>query len=153
MPATRLSGPGGRVAVVDGLRTPFARIATHYRDYNAIELGEMVVREMMQRNSLNEADLDQLIYGMTIMIPEAPFIAREIAIACGMDNLDAWSLTRACATSFQTAASAANNIVNGYSDIIIAGGVDSSSDVRIPMSSKFSSIMRDVAFAKTMGEG
>lgn len=145
----KLAGRAGRVAVVDGLRTPFARIATHYRDLNAIELGSMVVKEMMARNNLEHKDVEQLVFGMTVMMPEAPFIAREIALACGMDTVDAYSITRACATSFQTAASLADNIVAGYTDIGIAGGTDSTSSARIPMSPAFSATLRDVSFAKT----
>ncbi len=87
-----LVGAQGRVAIVDGLRTPFARIATHYRDLSAIDLGVMVVRELMQRNQLKQEDLSQLVYGMTVMIPEAPFIAREIALACGLDDVDAYAM-------------------------------------------------------------
>ena len=47
----KLAGRGGRVAIVDGLRTPFARIATHYRDLNAIDLGAMAVKELMALRS------------------------------------------------------------------------------------------------------
>lgn len=150
--AAGLVGAQGRVAIVDGLRTPFARIATHYRDLSAIDLGVMVVRELMQRNQLKQEDISQLVYGMTVMIPEAPFIAREIALACGLDDVDAYSITRACATSFQTVASAAESILAGNADIVIAGGTDSTSSVRLPMSPKFSSTLRDVNFAKTLGD-
>lgn len=141
----------GRVAVIDGVRTPFARIATHFRDLNAIELGAMVVSELLERNNLKPQQIDQLVFGMTVMIPEAPFIAREIALACGMDDVDAYSITRACATSFQTVASGAESILAGNAEIIIAGGTDSTTSVRIPMSKTFSSVMRDVNFAKTLG--
>src|SRR5699024_7221094 len=110
-----LAGRGGRVAVVDGLRTPFARIATHYDGLNAIDLGTMVVKELMARNNLDQTEVEQLVeqlvFGMTVMMPEAPFVAREIALQLGLDRLDAYSITRACATSFQTAASLADNIV------------------------------------------
>lgn len=147
-----LAGRAGRVAIVDGLRTPFARVATHFKDLNAIELGSMVVKELMGRNNLDQTEVEQLIYGMTIMMPEAPFIGREIALALGMDRLDAYSVTRACATSFQTAANLADNIVAGYTDIGIAGGVDSTSNVRIPLSAELSAILRDVSFAKTVKE-
>ncbi len=142
----------GRIAIVDGLRTPFARIATHYRDLSAIDLGALAVRELMQRNALKPAEIDQLVFGMTVMIPEAPFIAREIALQLGLDNLDAYSITRACATSFQTAASAAESILAGSAEVVIAGGTDSTSSVRLPMSAKFSSTLRDVSFAKTVPE-
>lgn len=142
----------GRIAVVDGLRTPFARIATHYRDLSAIDLGALAVRELMKRNQLRPQDVDQLVYGMTVMIPEAPFIAREIALQLGLHDLDAYSITRACATSFQTAASAAESILAGSAEVVIAGGTDSTSSVRLPMSAKFSSTLRDVSFARSAGE-
>jgi acetyl-CoA acyltransferase len=147
-----LTGPGGRVAVVDALRTPFARIGTHLADYNAIELGEFVVNELLGRNELDPRELDQLVFGMTIMIPEAPFIAREIALACGLDRVDAYSETRACATSFQTAASGAEAILLGHADTVLTGGTDSTSDVRIPLSRRLSQTLRDVSFAKTNRE-
>lgn len=154
MPVRRmnLAGRGGRVAIVDGLRTPFARIATHFKDVNAIDLGAMVVQELIGRNNLDPADIEQLVFGMTVMMPEAPFIGREIALALGYEGMDAYSITRACATSFQTAASLADNIVAGYTDIGIAGGVDSTSHVRIPLSSELSATLRDVNFAKTTKE-
>jgi len=148
-PAIPYTGKHGRVAIVDGVRTPFARIATHYRDLNAIDLGVLVVKELVSRNNLNPADLQQLVFGMTVMIPEAPFIAREIALACGYSKLDAYSITRACATSFQTTASLADNILTGYTDLGIAGGTDSTSSVRIPLSGQLSATLRDINFAKT----
>lgn len=147
-----LSNHNGRIAIVDGLRTPFARIATHFRDHSAIDLGALAVGELMRRNGLQAKDVDQLIYGMTVMIPEAPFIAREVALQLGLDSVDAYSITRACATSFQTAASAAESILAGNAEVVIAGGTDSTSSVRLPMSPKFSSTLRDVSFAKTMGD-
>ncbi|MDZ4386827.1 MAG: acetyl-CoA C-acyltransferase FadI [Moraxellaceae bacterium] len=140
----------GRIAIVDGLRTPFARIATHYRDLSAIDLGAIAVKELMQRNALQAKDIDQLVYGMTVMIPEAPFIAREVALQLGMDDVDAYSITRACATSFQTVASAAESILAGSANVVIAGGTDSTSSVRLPMSPHFSATLRDVSFAKTL---
>lgn len=143
------SQPKDRVAIVDGVRTPFARIATHYKDLNAIDLGVLVVKEIIGRNNLSPADIQQLVFGMTVMIPEAPFIAREIALACGYHNMDAYSITRACATSFQTTACLADNILAGYTDIGIAGGTDSTTCVRIPLSAKLSATLRDVNFAKT----
>jgi acetyl-CoA acyltransferase len=147
-----LSNRNGRIAIVDGLRTPFARIATHFRDHSAIDLGAIAVKELIARNQLKANEIDQLIFGMTVMIPEAPFIAREIALQLGLDRLDAYSITRACATSFQTAASAAESILAGNADVVIAGGTDSTSSVRLPMSPKFSSTLRDVSFTKSMGD-
>jgi acetyl-CoA acyltransferase len=147
-----LSNQNGRIAIVDGLRTPFARIATHFRDRSAIDLGTLAVGELIRRNGLKASEIDQLIYGMTVMIPEAPFIAREVALQLGLDTVDAYSITRACATSFQTVASAAEGILAGNAEVVIAGGTDSTSSVRLPMSPKFSATLRDVNFARTLGD-
>jgi acetyl-CoA acyltransferase len=147
-----LSNQNGRIAIVDGLRTPFARIATHFRDRSAIDLGTLAVGELIRRNGLKASEIDQLIYGMTVMIPEAPFIAREVALQLGLDTVDAYSITRACATSFQTVASAAEGILAGNAEVVIAGGTDSTSSVRLPMSPKFSATLRDVNFARSLGD-
>lgn len=144
-----LKGRNGRVAVVAGLRTPFARIGTHFRDLSAIDLGAMLVKELLARHNLARDQVQQMVFGMTVMIPEAPFIAREIAIACGMPDVDAYSITRACATSFQTVVSAAESILAGTAQVIVAGGTDSTSSVRITTTPKFSAVLRDVSFAKT----
>lgn len=146
----QLSGANGRVAVVAGLRTPFARMASHFRDVNAIELGAMLVSELMARNDLDRKTVDQVVFGMTVMMPAAPFIAREIALACDMPEVDAYSITRACATSFQTTATAAESILAGTAEVVIAGGVDSTSHPAITMSKPFTSVMRDMQGAKTM---
>lgn len=145
-----MKGKSGRVAIVAGLRTPFTRVGTHFRDLNPIQLGALAVQELLERSGLKPEQVEQVVFGQTIMMPDAPFIAREIVLATGMSPYtDAYSITRACATSFQTAATAANSILQGECDIAIAGGVDSTSSVRIPLSENLSATLRDVSFAKT----
>lgn len=147
---TEMKGRHGRVAIVAGMRTPFARVGTHFNDLKAVDLGAMAVSELLARNDLDPELVDQLIFGMTVMVPEIPFIGREIVLATGMSPYtDAYSITRACATSFQTVATASDSIQLGNADVIIAGGADCTSNVRIPMSEKFSSTLREVSFAKT----
>ncbi|MEQ9738326.1 MAG: acetyl-CoA C-acyltransferase FadI, partial [Algiphilus sp.] len=133
-----------------GLRTPFARMGTHFRDINAVDLGAMLVSEMVARSELSKSEIDQVVFGMTVMMPSAPFIGREIALACGMPDVDAYSVTRACATSFQTAANAAESILAGTADVVIAGGVDSTSHPPITISKKLTQVLRDAQSAKTL---
>lgn len=147
-----LKGQGGRVAIIDALRTPFARIATHFRDHNVVDLGAMATAELTARNNLGAEDIDRMIFGQTIMAPGTQFIGREIALACGMPDVDAYSVTRACATSFQSAANGAESILLGHADVVITGGADSTSDAPIPVSKKLAAALRDANFAKTMSE-
>ena len=145
-----LSGPHGRIAIVAGVRTPFARIATAFRDADAVDLGAMAAAEVLARTGLAAADVEQAIFGMTIMKPEAPFIGREIVLASGMDpRTDAYSITRACATSFQTAASGAEAIALGHADVVMTGGTDSTSDIAVPLSKRLSDALRDASQARS----
>ena len=127
-----------RIAVVAGLRTPFARQATHYRTVSAIDLGRMVVKELLARTNIDLNSVDRLVYGQVAILPKAPNIAREVVLGTNLPvTCDAYSVSRACATSFQTVANIADSIALGDIDIGIAGGADSSSVVPICFSDSF----------------
>ena len=142
-----------RVAVVAGLRTPFARQLTHFRSTNAIDMGKMVVSEMLNRAEIDLSLIERVVFGQVLIQPEAPNIAREIVLGSGMDvNTDAYSVSRACATSFQSTVSIAESIMAGAISVGVAGGADTSSVVPIGVSKKLSSILVDLTKAKTMGQ-
>ena len=142
-----------RIAVVSGLRTPFAKQATHFRGINAIELGKMVVNELIQKTELDPKLIERVIFGQVVVLPEAPNIAREIVLGTPMDvHTDAYSVSRACATSFQSVASLAESIMVGDVAVGIAGGADSSSVVPIGVSRKLSLALIDLQKAKTFGQ-
>ncbi|MBX2807444.1 MAG: acetyl-CoA C-acyltransferase FadI [Cellvibrionaceae bacterium] len=127
-----------RVAVVAGLRTPFARQGTVYRTVNAIDLGRMVVRELLAQSNIDLNSVDRLVYGQVAILPKAPNIAREIVLGTDLPvSCDAYSVSRACATSFQSVANVADSIKLGDSNIAIAGGADSSSVIPISFSDNF----------------
>ncbi|NVK88725.1 MAG: acetyl-CoA C-acyltransferase FadI [Gammaproteobacteria bacterium] len=142
-----------RVAIVAGLRTPFARQLTHYRTLNPVDLGKLVVNEMLARTELDPALIDQVVFGQVLAMPDAPNIAREIVLGTGMNvHTDAYSVSRACATSFQSAVSVAESIMAGSVKVGIAGGADSSSVVPIGISKKLSAILMDLSKARTLGQ-
>jgi acetyl-CoA acyltransferase len=141
------------VAVVDGLRTPFARQMTAYRDVNAIQLGTMATNELITRMDLDPALVERVVYGQVIIMPEAPNIAREVVLGTGMDPAtDAYSVSRACATSFQSTSDIAQAIQMGDIEIGLAGGADSSSVLPIQVSRKLASVLVRASKAKTFAE-
>jgi acetyl-CoA acyltransferase len=81
-----LSGTNGRVAIVDGLRTPFARQSTAYRETSALELGQRVTAELLARTGLDPALVDLVVYGQVLPSIAAPNIAREIVLGTGMSS-------------------------------------------------------------------
>ncbi|MDP5041102.1 MAG: acetyl-CoA C-acyltransferase, partial [Paraglaciecola sp.] len=103
---------GDRIAIVAGLRTPFAKMASYFHGVPAVDLGKMVVNEMLVRNNLSPLEIEQLVYGQVVQMPEAPNIAREIVLGTGMNvHTDAYSVSRACATSFQSTVSIAESMM------------------------------------------
>lgn len=144
---------GDRIAIVTGLRTPFAKQATAFHGVSALDMGKMVVNEMLSRSELDPKQIEQLVYGQVVLMPAAPNIAREIVLGTGMDvATDAYSVTRACATSFQSTVNVAESIMTGNIEIGIAGGADSSSVVPIGVSKKLAHALIDLNKARSFGQ-
>ncbi|WP_018690751.1 acetyl-CoA C-acyltransferase FadI [Algicola sagamiensis] len=147
------TGKGERIAVVQGLRTPFAKQATAFHGVSALDLGKMVVNEMMVRSEIDPKLVDQVVFGQVVQMPEAPNIAREIVLGTGMNiSTDAYSVSRACATSFQSTVNVAESIMAGAADIGIAGGADSSSVLPVGVSKTLARALVDLTKARTMGQ-
>ncbi len=144
------NGKKDRVAVVAGLRTPFAKQGTAYRDMSALDLGKVVVSELFARAELNPKEVGLCVYGQVVPSLEAPNIAREIVLGTGMPkDVEAFSVSRACATSFQSLTSATEAILAGQHDVAVTGGADSASDVPIAVSRKVAHALIEAQKART----
>jgi acetyl-CoA acyltransferase len=121
-----------RVAIVRGLRTPFVKAGSAFANLTALDLGRIVVQELVQRSDLDPAVIDQVVFGQVIPTLTAPSIAREVVLAAGLPKtLEAYTVARACATSITALTTAANAITLGDTDVAIAGGTESMSDAPI----------------------
>lgn len=146
-----LTHKGDRIAIVSGLRTPFARQATAFRGIPALELGTMVVNELLARTPMEASEVQQLVFGQVVQMPTAPNIAREIVLASTLPmSTDAYSVTRACATSFQAVSNLAESMLAGQLQVGIAGGADSSSVLPIGVSAHLAEALLDLSKAKTL---
>lgn len=138
-----------RVAVVAGLRTPFAKMGTAYRSLSALDLAKIVTRELIQRTELQPSELDAVVFGQVVPSLVGPNIARELVLGLDLPrNIDAFSVSRACATSTQAIATATMMIQTGQAKIAIAGGADSASDVPITVSKPLAEALIDANTAK-----
>jgi acetyl-CoA acyltransferase len=125
-------GPGRRVAIVAGVRTPFARAGTVLKGLSAIELGKRCVAELIQRTSIDGALIESVVYGTVVPSVLAPNIAREIALMPMLPKgCQAYTVGRACASANQAITDAADQIVLGHHEVVIAGGAESLSNVPI----------------------
>lgn len=143
--------PGRRVAIIAGVRTPFAKAGTTLRALSAIELGKIAVSELVHRADLDPATLDLLVFGTVIPSVLAPNIAREISLMPLLPKgVDAYSVSRACASANQAITDAADQIALGHVEVAIAGGAESLSNVPILHSRGFSDALVAASKAKTL---
>ncbi len=120
---------GRRVAIVRGLRTPFVKAGTVFGELTALDLGRLVVQELVQRCEIDPHEIDQVVFGQVIPTLTATSIAREVVLASGLPwKIEAHTSSRACATSLQALVDAANSIAVGTSEVAIVGGTESMSD-------------------------
>ncbi len=140
-----------RVAVVAGLRTPFAKSGTHYAHLSALDLGKIVVTELLQRSGVDPNEVQELVFGNVIPSVKAPNIAREIVLGTGLPRkIPAHSVSEACASANQAITSGSDMIARGYADTVIAGGAESLSDVPILFSKKFADALVSASKQKSL---
>ena len=145
--------PGRRVAIISGVRTPFAKAGTSLRGFTAIELGKIAVGELVQRSNLDVDAVDLLVFGTVVPSVVAPNIAREIALMPLLPKrTQAFSVSRACASANQAITDAADQIALGHAHVAIAGGAETLSNVPILHSRGMSDALVAASKAKTLGQ-
>ena len=148
MPQSR---PGRRVAVVAGVRTPFAKSGTVLRDASATALARHAARELLYRSELDGREIDEVIFGQVVPSVLAPNVGREVSLLPQfLPSIPAYTLNRACASGAQAITNAADQIALGHADVVLAGGVESLSDIPILHSRRMSRILVDASKAKSL---
>jgi acetyl-CoA acyltransferase len=144
--------PGRRVAIVAGIRTPFARSGTTLKSLSAIDLGKRCVTELIQRSEVDAELVEAIVYGTVVQSVLAPNIAREVSLLPLLPKgVQSFTVSRACASANQAITDAADQITLGHADVIIAGGAESLSNVPILHSRGMSDALVAASKAKTFG--
>ena len=145
-------GNGRRVAVVAGYRTPFCKAGPALKAARAVDLARFVARELLERTNLDGADVDAVIFGQVVPSPLVPNVAREVSLLPQFPHdVPAYSLNRACASAGQAVANAADEIAAGRADVVLAGGVESLSDIPILASRRLADALVAAGRAKSLG--
>ena len=139
-----------RIAIVDGIRTPFVRAWTDFWDIPAQELGRIAVRELLERTALDPKKIDEVIFGAVAQPVEATNVARVISLLAGIPKEKrAYTISRNCASSFESVTSAAEKINTGFDEIVIAGGAESMSNIPLLYRKDTAKIFMKISRAKT----
>jgi len=119
------------VVIVEGVRTPFSPFGGPLRDVPSIELGACVIKEIVKRSGLQGDQIDEIFYGMTMMVEAALYnnvCARQAALLAGLPP-EQVSLTidRACCSSMASAILGFRTIGSGEGDVMMAVGAENMS--------------------------
>jgi acetyl-CoA C-acetyltransferase len=116
------------VAIVDAVRTPVGSFGGALSGIPAVELGTIVVKELIKRTGINPAQVDELIFGCVLQAAQGQNVARQVLIRSGIpQEIPAMTVNKVCASGLRTVSLAAQAIKAGDADMIIAGGTENMS--------------------------
>ncbi len=118
--------------LLDGCRTPFQKAGTGYRDALSYQLAQATIRGLLERNELDPASVDRVIFGAIVPNPRTTNVAREAALTAGIPpTVPALTLVAAGASATSAIAYGSDLIATGQAEVVIAGGTDCVSDAPI----------------------
>jgi len=142
-----------RIAIIGGVRTPFARARSVYQKMSAANLGGVVLRETVSRTGIDPKLIDEVYFGIVSAPAEGSNVSREALFDSGLPpTIPCTTVNRYCASAMEAAAGIAAKIQAGQIEIGLAGGVESISSVRALFSAEATDFFQDIAKAKTMGQ-
>jgi acetyl-CoA C-acetyltransferase len=119
-----------RAAIVSPIRTPVGKFQGSLASMPAGELGALILRALIERTKLDPERVDDVIFAQGYGNGEAPCIARWSALAADFPiSVPGYQLDRRCGSGLQSVIDAAMMVQTGVADVVIAGGVESMSNV------------------------
>lgn len=119
-----------RAAIVSPLRTPVGAFGGALKTISVEELGATVARAIVQRTGLDPARVDDVVFAQSYSSGETPCTGRWVALQAGFPiEVAGMQLDRRCGGGVQAVATAAMMVQTGAADVVMAGGVESMSNV------------------------
>jgi acetyl-CoA acyltransferase len=147
-----LRGRRGRVAIIDGCRTPFAKAGTELRDMDVIDLAGVAAGELVSRSGIDPNEIDLSIFGVVVPALHAPNLGREVVFRTSLPHpIPGTTVNLACASSNRAITSGAEAILTGQCDVVLAGGAESLSNVPIQYPKSGARRLQELVKAKSLG--
>ena len=139
--------------IVDGVRTPFARMGTTLAGSDAVELGRTAAAAVLARTGLDPALIDEVVVGCVGNPVDAANIGRVTALRAGVpESVPAITVSRNCASGFEAITQASDKAANGRGDIFLVGGAESMSNYPLIYNDRAVKKFANLAKAKTLGQ-
>lgn len=137
------------VYIVDAKRTPQVKAGLDLRDVEAPFLGAYLVKHLIDNTEIPMTEVDEVIFGNTGTPAKYPNVARVIALEAGLDKkTSAYSVHRNCASGMEAVSQAFLKIASGRSEIVVAGGVESMSNMPLIFNKKMTNLFEKLSNKK-----
>jgi acetyl-CoA C-acetyltransferase len=142
-----------RVAIIGGIRTPFARSDGPYATASNQDMLTAVVDGLVERYELGDRGaVGEFVAGAVLKHSRDYNLARETVLGSKLDaRTPAYDIQQACGTGLQAVIAAANKIALGQTESAIAGGADTASDAPLGVNDELRRILLEARRAKTVG--
>jgi acetyl-CoA acyltransferase len=151
VPRSALKGRHGRVAIIDGCRTPFIKAGTEFRDMDVVDLASAAAAELITRSAIDPETIDLSVFGVVIPALNAPNLGREVVFRASLPmRVPGVTVNLACASSTRAMTFAAEAILAGECAVALAGGAESLSNVPIQFSRKAAHAFMELSRAKSL---
>ncbi|MCZ6836248.1 MAG: thiolase family protein [Planctomycetota bacterium] len=142
-----------RIAILEGVRTPFAKSGGSFKNVAADDLGAIVVREVLAKTGIDPGAFDEVVIGNVAQPIHAANVSRVIALKAGLPNqVVAHTVHRNCASGMQALSTGALQIISGQSDLVIAGGTECMSQIPLLFGAKMTELFVRLMRARTVGQ-
>ncbi len=146
-----LKSSRGRIAIVDGCRTPFVRAGAEFADMDVVDLASVPAAEVLARTGIDPQEIDLSIFGAVVPALYAPNLGREVVLRLQLPSrVTGFAVSLACASSNRAITSAAEAILTGQAEVVLAGGAESLSTVPITFSRNATQRFIEASKAKSM---
>ncbi len=117
------------VVIVSAVRTPVGKFQGALAEMPAVQLGAVVVREAVRRAGIDAASVDECVMGCVLPAGLGQNPARQAALLGGLaDTVSALTINMVCGSGLRAVALAAQSIMTGAAEIVVAGGMESMSN-------------------------
>ena len=118
------------VVIVSAVRTPMGSFGGSLKDFSAVQLGAVAIKGVLEKAGLAPAQVQDVLMGCVLQANLGQAPARQAAKGAGLPNeVNCTTVNKVCASGMKAIAQAAQSIVLGDADIVIAGGMESMSNV------------------------
>ena len=139
--------------IVDGVRTPFAKMGTTLAACDAAELGRTATAALLARTGLDPALIDEVVFGCVGNPVDAANVARVIALRAGIpEAVPAITVSRNCASGFEAITQAAQKAAAGDGDIFVVGGAESMTNYPLIYNERAVKKFAALGKAKSLGQ-